>query len=185
MGLSSRFPPRVEYLQLALAVALPIHIWAYLQFFSQASSLVLRLTFLEILHVLAYVLVSSLLDVLVLAGALTLLAAMLPARVMRNHFLAASSLIGLWTCIWAALFQFADRVAILFTKNAAFAYPIVLAVFILIYFVVALPGMNLARSSSLIQKLVSAYIDRVTILSGLFLLLDLLSLLILIGLNLV
>lgn len=184
-----RFPSRREFGALVLAVAAPLHFWAVLQFLYRLPALVLRLPLNEILALLAYILSAELAETLLLCGALTLLAALLPRNALRNPFLPTTVALVYLSILWMIAFYLLPQIvgglaALLPTANY---YGLLLGtlgtiMFSYAAFVLRLP--HLVRMRPRWWRITDALVARLSVFSGMFLALDVISLVLVVFRNL-
>jgi hypothetical protein len=75
----------------------PIHVWSFISLLSRLSGLMLKLNPWELIGTIAYVQTFALLESMSLLLILVILAAVLPARLLRDRFVAKSSILVLLT----------------------------------------------------------------------------------------
>lgn len=99
--LKKRFPPRREILLVFAACLFPIHIWAIVLFLVEVPALIHRASTAELLGVFAYVLVVALVESIVLLCSLVLLCIILPSRFFRDKFVSQGTMYAFITSAWA------------------------------------------------------------------------------------
>ena len=87
------------------ACAVPIHSWSTLIFFNQMPGWLVYLSTWDLVGTFAYTQTFALVECLTLALLVILLATILPAQVLRNRFVAKTSLLVLLILAWAAAAQ--------------------------------------------------------------------------------
>ncbi len=184
-----RFPSRREFLALVLALAAPLHFWAVLQFLYRLPALILRLPLNEILALLAYILSAELVETLLLCGALTLLAALLPRNALRNPFLPTTIALAYLSMLWTIAFYFLPQMlvalaALLPAANFKGLFLGTLGAIMFSYaaFVLRLP--HLVRIRPEWWRITDALVAHLSVFSGLFLALDVVSLVFIVFRNL-
>jgi len=173
-----RFPSRREFGRLVLSAAFIIHFWAVLQFLYRLPALRLSLPMPQILAVLAYVLSAALAETLFASFSTAALAAALPRRVLRLHFLPAGVLLVYLSEGWVTAFHYLPALAhgigmIWRPSNPLHLYLGVLGGIMLSYAALVLRVPYLVRRYPVLRQSVEAFVERVTPLSALFLLADL------------
>ncbi len=173
-----RLPSCREFSRLVLAAAFIIHFWGILQFLYRLPALRLSLPVSEILAVLAYVLSASLVETLLVSLAIAALAAALPRRVLRLHFLPAGTLLVYVSEVWVTAFHYlptlARGIAVLWQPaNPLLLYLGVLGGIMLSYAALVLRLPHLVRAHPALRQSVEAFVERAAPLSALFLLADL------------
>jgi hypothetical protein len=156
--LLSRFPSRREsYLVLSVCI-LPIHLWTTVVMLYNIPSLVLKANVWQILGVTAYVFVIALLECLSLFGVIVLLSFLLPGRIFRERFVSLGTALAIIFPGIAFLFN-----TQLVVNRAWILIPLGFVILAVLIYLVRRP---------LEQVGSSALAERMTILSGLYLLLD-------------
>jgi hypothetical protein len=92
--LAQRLPPREQVLAVFLAVLFPVHFWAWVVFLRELPSYMLRMKVWDILGVLSYILVVALLDSLLIMAAILVLTLILPRRWLHDRFPMTAALLG-------------------------------------------------------------------------------------------
>ena len=168
-----RFPSRTS-LQLAFFVCiLPIHLWAWVWFFYKLPSYLLKLSVSQTMGVFAYAQVFALFEGLLLCGLAILAAFLLPGRLFRNYFLPQVVLLLLALTGWAIGLHlqgidFAGAEAIS-AETRPFLYAWTSG------WLALLLGLSVAmRYWTAMQRALAAFADRLIVLSGFFLLVDVL-----------
>jgi hypothetical protein len=92
-----------EYIQLFLVCAFTIHVWAIIDYLQRVPELDLRMNLLQMAGVAAYVLVFALFESLLVFGLLFVASLMLPARLLKGRILPVGSIFILLVAIPAYL----------------------------------------------------------------------------------
>jgi len=176
-----RFPSRREFGALVLAVAAPLHFWAVLQFLYRLPALSLRLPLNEILVLLAYILSAELVETLLLCGAFTLLAVLLPRNALRNPFLPTTVALAYVSTLWMIAFYFLPQMVgglatLLPSANFNDLFLGTLGTLMFSYAALALRLPHLVRIRPKWWRTTDALVARLSVFSGLFLALDVISL---------
>lgn len=100
---SSRLAPKKTYFQLFLVCMLPVHIWAIIIFFRRLDSLTLFMNVAQMISIASYVLVYALLESLFIFALLFAGSLLLPRRVSPARKLALGTVIALVASAAAAL----------------------------------------------------------------------------------
>ena len=171
------FPSRQEFGRLVLVTAFPVHFWAIIQFLRHLPALMLHLRPAAIWDVLSYVLGGAFIETVLTAAALTLLAAILPRKLLRAHFLPAASLVVYISAGWAVLFHYAVEITNALT--ALFAQADFLSVYLYVlggimigYFATVFLVPHLAHTRPGLRRAMEEFAERVEVLSWIFLLAD-------------
>ncbi len=164
-------------MRLALVTAFPVHFWAVIQFLRHLPALTLHLRPAAIWDVFSYVLGGALIETVLTAAALTLLAAILPRTLLRAYFVPAASLAVYISAGWAVLFHYAVEITNALTALSAQAdflrlYLYVLGGIMTGYFATVLLIPHLVRTRPGLRRAMEGFAERVEVLSWLFLLAD-------------
>jgi len=103
---SSRLAPKKIYFQLFLVCMLPVHIWAIIIFLRRMDSFTIFMNLTQIISIAAYVLVYALMESLFLFGILFIGSLILPRRVSAARKLALGTIIALVASAAAVLIHF-------------------------------------------------------------------------------
>lgn len=98
-----RLASKKEYFQLFLVCAFTVHVWAIIDYLQQVPELDLRMNVLQMAGVAAYVLVFALFESLLAFGLLFVVSLMLPARLLKDRILPVGSIFILMVAIPAYL----------------------------------------------------------------------------------
>lgn len=189
-----RLPSRTELWTVLVVTVFVTHIWGVIQFLNRVPALILRLTISQILAVAAYNHFYLLLESLSVVGVLAILAFMLPQSWLRNQFRIQAGLIVVLMAVSAALFHYSGIIvgalqtpwenllrAIGIPEETLGSYLLFLLLGIMgiwmFLFLAALPALPKFSQRIGVQTRYNDFVERASILSGLFLTLDLLGLL--------
>lgn len=188
-----RLPSRAELWTVLVVTIFVTHIWGVIQFLNRVPALILRLTTGEILAVAAYNHFFLLLESLSVVGLLAILAFILPQRWLRNQFRTQAGLIVILMAVSAALFHYSGSIvgalqtpwesllrAIGIPEEALGGYLLFLLLGIMgiwmFLFLAALPALPKFSQRIGVQTRYNDFVERASVLSGLFLAIDLLGL---------
>lgn len=137
---------------------LPIHLWTTIVLLYNVPSLIIKANVWQILGVVAYVFTFALLECLCLFGGIVLLSVFLPGKIFRERFVSLGTALAI---IFAGLaFLFNSQLVV---NRSWILIPLGLVILAVLVFLVRRP-LEKMRSNALAE--------RMTILSGLYLLLD-------------
>jgi hypothetical protein len=172
-----RFPSKAEILSVLVACALPVFAWAIVSYLYALPGFLVRLSLWDTIGTASYPLAFALIESLVLLTTLVLLAAILPRRFLKDHFVAFGSAVVLVSSGWMMRANYLridlggmDRVHLLMYL-ALYAVSLVISILILV------------RFERVEQTLVSI-IDRMAVLTYFYLALGLVALVIVLIRNL-
>lgn len=106
----SRGIARNELILVYAAAAFPIYTWGIIRFLEQLPAWLYYLDIWQVLSIFAYAQVFALVESLLVALALVLVAVVLPAKVLRSAFVPTAMAIILLNAAWALLAQYNDGV---------------------------------------------------------------------------
>ena len=95
-----RFPCKADILSALVASALPVFAWAILTYLYALPGFLVRLDLWDVIGTASYPLAFALFESLVLVAPFVLLAAILPSRFFKDHFVAFSAAIILVSSGW-------------------------------------------------------------------------------------
>jgi hypothetical protein len=181
----SRFPSRKDLASIFLVCVFPIHAWAFFVFLYEYPAYQMHLSASEIAGILAYVLLQALLESLLAAGVLTVLALVLPGKWFLDRFITLGVILVSVTALWFAGLNFwvanflqnslsstaGDQLALL-----SLGLPVLLWLLTYAAAIVILSAAE--RRFSKFERALQDIADRSTILSAIFLTFDLLGLVI-------
>jgi hypothetical protein len=204
-AIRNRFPSRKELLSLLWVIVLPTHVWTILVLLKVVPGFILRMSAWELLCVIAYIQATTLVECILILGLLVLFCGLLPGRVLRDHFVFKGIQLVLLSSICAALFHFLPKIAnlaaplwsALLQRIGGSLNPDTLNwiqsegfldVFFLFLLAISYPifVIGIFRTKQFNQKLqdfVPAFIERLNVLSSLYVVIDLVALLLVLGLN--
>jgi hypothetical protein len=108
--LSHRLPTRHETWLVFVVSVIPVHIWAWLVILNKVPSYLLSFSFGQIIAVLAYVLSLALFESLLLSLFPIFLAFLLPRRLFLDYFVAQSTLLVATLSAWFMIVQYRIQV---------------------------------------------------------------------------
>lgn len=176
-----RLPSREQARLLFLAILVPVNFWALVIFLQELPAYILRMNAWDITGILAYVLTIALADSLILLFFAMVIMLLLPVSFRKHHYTTAGTLIAYLTIFWLVLIQYQDTIGA--------RLPIVQQRwFIWVWLAALLTGISaaaylLSRSEKL-DLWVRAFVDRLSLLSTVYLFLNLAGLLVVLGRNL-
>lgn len=174
---SRRFPSRQASLQVLAAFALPIFVWSVVNVLESFPAWILRYNIWDLLGIFAYTQVYALIEAIIACALLVILAAILPARIFRERFVAVGSMVAILVSLWFIFLHLNDnRIRALTAKQF-------LSLSVLVFglaFIVAIVATD--RFTKLNNVLDSA-VQRISVLSYLFLSFGVISLAIIIARN--
>jgi hypothetical protein len=169
-----RLPNRAEAWTLYAAVSVPLHTWAAVAFFYQFPAFILRLTIWQTLATGAYLLVAELIESLLAFGFVCFVALALPDHLFKRHIIAQ----GVWgfgvMFVWLIAVHFQAQILAALAYNFTLYYALV-TVWIASLLAVLLGGSLALRRRPALAAALTAFADRLGVLAGLYLALDVVS----------
>jgi hypothetical protein len=160
-----------EYFQLFLVCLLPIHVWAIINLMKRASSLVLSVNSLEIFGVVAYVLLFALFESLIAFAVLFTLSLILPARIFSSRLIPVGTILVLLASVSAVFIHLYDAWEI---ENIEF--DLWAGMWSFVGLVATAPSVYLIRRDKRIGAAIQGVVDRLSVLSMIYLLFDIFGL---------
>jgi len=169
--LRERLPTRREALSLLLMTVFPLHAWATLVFFHQLPSYLLQMSVLSALEIFAYALVYILIESFIVCGVLMLVCLALPGRFCRGRWIPQSA-VFLMALIFAFLpFQFQTEVLLWISHDMELYRS--LSIIWLALFIGLIVGLSLLiRRSQRAAATITSLIERISLLSIIYLIID-------------
>lgn len=173
--LRSRFPKFRELSLVFLVAVFPIHFWLMISYLHELPAYLLRLSINEMVGILAYNQLFALIESLVITGGVLLLAVFLPWQWIREQFVVAASLIILISALWMIPVHYSEKLITLLAGNIILIIPISL-LWSGLYFATIYVLIIMTRRKLGFLKGVLAFVDRISVLSAIYLFVDLISL---------
>jgi hypothetical protein len=174
--LRPRFASTGEIIQLFLVCILPIHLWSWLSVLREVPGYIFRLKLWDIVGIIAYTQVYSLMESILVMVFIIGLAFLLPRRWLLDKFVAQGAILSLGFSLWMIPVHYQTRIVTAFSFNVA-TYIIFVWVWI-ISFLAVIGGFSLILSRhDKFEGKILTFVDRLIVLSATFLFLDLIGLL--------
>ncbi|MCA9921101.1 MAG: hypothetical protein KC419_12270 [Anaerolineales bacterium] len=167
----NRFPTKQELYYFLLACVFPIHVWSLINVMREIPAWVLRLSIAEMLGVIAYAQLFALLDTLVVFLPLVLVSAVLPASLLRKRFVAVGTAVVFITSGWLIYLHLNNWV---FEQRDTAVF----AIWGVTYLVAMIGVYLLIQRSEKVAAGISNFVQRLSVLSILYLIVDIISLII-------
>jgi hypothetical protein len=178
-SLNRQLASKEEYFQLFLVCAFPVHLWAILTLMKWASTLILPLDGAQILGVVAYVLVFALLESLFVFGLLFALSLILPQRHFHSQLIPVGSVIIFLASTSAAfihLYQVWKFEVIPPNLWAGF--------WVFLGLAAVFPLVHLVKRNQRLETAIRSAVEKLTVLSMIYLVFDFLGVFVLLVRNL-
>jgi len=181
-SITNRLPSREQAFLLLLAILFPINFWALVIFLQELPAYVLRMSAWEVLGVLAYLLTVALIDSLVLLAVSIILLFFMPASLLVGRYATAGTISAYLIILWLIPIQYQENFAARFiiVQQSWFGW------FWLALLVISLVLCSaiLTRSDKF-ERMMRAYLDRLSLLSSVYLFFNVTGLLIVVTRNLI
>lgn len=167
----SRFAPRRDILLLFGACVFPVQVWSIVNVLREVPAWVLRLSLWDLIGVIAYTQAFALLESAIIFLVLILLGAILPGRLFRDRFVAQGSMAVFLTSAWAVAAHYSDDAIRLWSaKMFLLGFAVYLASVAVFY--------GLIHRHDRLAEAIRSLVERLLVLSLLYVSIDVLSLLI-------
>lgn len=167
----NRFPTKQNIYYLLLACVFPIHVWSLINVMREIPAWVLRLSIAEMFGVIAYAQLYALIDTLLIFLPLLLLSTILPASWFRNQFVAVGTAVVFITSAWFIYLHLNNWV--IEGRETA-----VLAAWGVTYLLVIVGAYLLIRRRDKVASGINNFVQRLSVLSILYLVVDVISIVI-------
>jgi hypothetical protein len=171
-----RLPPGNDLFLGYAACAFPIFVWSIYHVFKEVPAWLIRLSTWDLIGAVAYTQAFALVESLIVFILLTILAALLPASILRSHFSSLSLTIILVTSVWFILAHFnAETIRLWGGKQFliwGMLYTLSLAVAIFLVY-----------QLKFLQRVIDAALQRLSVLSYIYVFIGIVSLIIVIVRN--
>lgn len=168
-----RIPPTRESLEVFAICAFPIFAWSIITVFRQIPAWTLRFTYWDLIGTIAYTQVFALFETAIVFGLLWLAAVLLPARMLRERFVAHSALIVLVAAAWFIYLQY--HISIIEDREL-----FRLAIWAGTLLLMLLVAQVLVYRSARIRRVIEGVVDRLVVLSGIYVAVGIISIFIVI-----
>ncbi len=159
-----------------MAAVFPIHVWSLINVTREVPAWILRLSISELVGVVAYAQLYALLDTLLIFIPLLLLAALLPATLSRNKFVAMGTAVIFISSAWFIFLHMNGQII----EQRQF---VVLGIWGVSYLLILAAAFVFIRKNQKLETAIVSFVQRVSILSVLYLIIDLLSLVVIVVRN--
>jgi hypothetical protein len=177
MSISKRLPDRQEMVLVFIGCVFIIHVWAIVNLFYTVPAWLLRMNMGQLVGSSAYVLSFALMESILVWGFLLLLTLMLPNALLRKQFVAQSIGLVLVSAFFSIVLHF--NYAFLVTRRIFI--PILVACFIALALVV----LYWTGRSERFDRAIRATLERLSVLSGIYLFFDAIAVLIVLARNII
>jgi hypothetical protein len=176
------FPTWQQVVPVFLTILFPVTFWSLLNFFRELPSYLLRMKIWEIMGVFSYTQVFALLESILLLVVLIVLAELLPNQFFLKYFTTQAALISILASLWIIPLHYKGQILAAFPifKNSAAG-----VVWFGIFVALAVGFSLLFRRFSGMERVFHIFIDKLTVVSMLCLILDITSLILILVRNLI
>jgi hypothetical protein len=176
------FPSWQQIFPVFLTILFPVTFWSVLNFLRELPSYLMRMKIWEIVGVFAYTQVFALLESILLLVVLILIAEILPRHLFLEHFTTQAALVSLLVTLWIIPFHYKVQILAAFPsfENRWVGF------FWLGLFVTLTIGICLLfRRYTKFEQGFQVFVEKLTVVSMLYLIVDVVSLVIIIARNLI
>jgi len=159
---------RKTHIYLFAACAFFIHVWSIFNLLKEVPAWILRLNLWDLVAVIAYTQIYALVESLIVFLMLVFLSLALPLPRNETRFVAQISLVIVLTAAWVVLAHSEDE--ILSTWGIRQFLP-----WILMYSLSLIAALFIVYRSRTLEKLLLTFVERITVLSFIYVFVDLLS----------
>jgi hypothetical protein len=171
--LKRRLPPKSETIHLFLGCVFLIHIWSILMFLRKVPAYLGRMDLETMLGVFAYTQIYALIESVMILFILVSVGILLPKRYFRDNFLSLGLIYFLVTFIWMMPIHYSIRARFIYIFPLSQDIQLVLAlVWVLLYFYIIYTVPVLIRRNKGLGRGIKAFINRTSVLSVMYLLVD-------------
>ncbi len=174
--MSKRFPKKQEIYYLLMATVFPIHVWSLINVTREVPAWILRLSISDMVGVIAYAQFYALIDTLVIFIPLLLLAVLLPTTLFRNKFVAKGTAVIFISSAWFIFLHLNGQ--IIEQRQIA-----VLGIWGVSYLLVLAAAILIIQKNQKLEMAIVSFVQRLSVLSVLYLIIDLLSLIVIVVRN--
>jgi hypothetical protein len=176
----SKWSAKTEYFKLFLVCAFPIHVWAYISLLNDIPAMQLQVSILHILSIASYVLTFAFFESVFIFGLILLVFLFLPERLFELKLVHLVAILIITISISLSFIHLYDYWEI---ESLSFADWIVL--WVLIGLFILITSLYLLTRTQRAQTILQSGIDRLAVLSLVYISLDILSLFVITGRNLI
>jgi hypothetical protein len=152
-----KFPKLSEIYKAFIACAFPIFLWSYFNLFFEIPGWYIRLSTWDLIGAIAYIQTFTLIESILILLIMILVVPLLQVRIFRYRFSPVSATIIMITTVWFMIAHYFD--VIIFTWSLRRFIP-----WLIMYFLSIILYVNMLRYER-IERIVSKFIDRISILT--------------------
>ena len=157
-------------------VAFPIHVWSILNMLHELPAWLLRLSIWELIGVIAYVLSFALIESLIISTILIFIGVVVPKKLIGDRFLSLSSAMILLHSVWAMAIQYNYETIRLWGVSQFLPW-------LTIYLISSCATYLIIQRYQILNLKIRVIVGRIAVLSSLYILFDVFSVLIVIFRN--
>ncbi len=180
--IKGRFPTWRQVFPVFLTILFPVAFWSVLNFSRELPSYLMRMKIWEIVGVFSYTQVFALLESIILVLALILVAELLPSQLFLKHFTTQAALIGILGTFWIIPLHYKSQILASFPFfDNSWVSAAWFGIFVALIIVISI----LFQHFSKLERAFQWFIDKLTTVSLLYLIVGISSLLVILVRNLV
>lgn len=169
--LKQRIPTRPELVTLFLVSVFPVHVWAILMFLHEVPSYLLRMGAWDILGIFSYSQVFAFFESLVVLGAMLFVCLTLPAPLFRVKLVPLGAAFLLLSFVWIAPVHYQVQILTWLNWNMT-VYQVGVLLWVVSYFLVIGGAIFLIHRRAGAQKAVEGFVERLVVLSMIYVVVD-------------
>lgn len=174
MLLRDRLPTTRNALLVLAVCTFPIHVWALLSLFQKVPVYLLRLGISDLIGIVAYTLTYALIESFLLTTFLVVLSMVLPARYFRSRFVTQATILVCVISLWLVPVHYQGSILLALDATVGLYMALILVWIVSFVSILALTSGLLRRYQSFERSILN-FVDRVTVLAVVYIMLDLLS----------
>ena len=179
-----RIPTRRELWLLFVAVVFPLNVWSILMFLHESPAYMRRMGVGDMFGIFSYSQAFALIESLVVLGALVFVCIALPRRMFKDKFVAQGTIFMFVTFIWIIPVHYQIQILDKLSWNMAI-YQVGVVIWIITFFL-AIVGMSLMiRRSQKAEQGANTFVEKLAVLSAIYILIDIVGFIVVIYRNLI
>jgi hypothetical protein len=180
-SLRNRLPDRRQIFLLFLAIIFPVSFWSLIIFFRELPSYLLRMNIWEITGVFSYTQFIVLLDCIIILFFVLGLAIVLPRKYFLSQFTPQATITSYLAILWIIPFHYRTSLIQIHPK---FEEPWFNWLWLGIMTALFISSIYVVKKSSRLQRGIQIFVDKLSLVSSMYLILSLISLIIIFFRNL-
>lgn len=164
----NRVSSRQELAYIFAVCIFPVHVWLIINVLREVPAWILRLTTWDLVGVVAYSLVFALVESILVFLVILLLGVMTPARLIQGKFVALSTALVFLTSLWFIVLHYNNQII-------EMRQVIPFALWGISYMLILLLAFFLIQRKEKVEELLNDFVKRLAVLSFVYFLMDVVS----------